>query len=212
MPLTAHSPCALELRRFMFSPMQTIYYTAATLDGFLADSNHSLDWLFQFAPPEGEDNYEMFIKNIGALAMGSSTYEWLLRHHIFPEDPAKTPDPWFYKQPTWVFSSRSQRPVPGEDIRFVEGDVRPVHAEMVREAKAAGKDVWIVGGGELAGQFYDAGLLDELVITIASVTLGSGMPLLPRRIVTPPLKLKAAKYISEGFVTLTYEVQKTPKD
>lgn len=186
--------------------MKTIYYTAATLDGFLADDNHSLDWLFQFAPPEGEDHYEAFVKNVGALAMGSSTYEWLLRHHIFPEDPAKKPDPWFYTQPTWVFSSRSRRPVPGEDIRFVEGDVRPVHAEMVKAAN--GKDLWVVGGGELAGQFYDAGLLDELVITIASVTLGSGMPLLPRRIVNPPLRLTYAQQHGAGFVTLKYEVPK----
>ena len=188
--------------------MKTIYYTAASLDGFLADTHHSLDWLFQFPPPEGEDHYEEFIKGIGALCMGSSTYEWLLRHHIYPEDPAKTPDPWFYTQPTWVFSSRSLRPVPGEDIRFVEGDVRPVHAEMAKIAEAAGKDVWIVGGGELAGRFYDAGLLDELVVTFASVTLGSGMPLLPRRIVTPPLRLLSAKQHGEGFAMLKYAVPK----
>jgi dihydrofolate reductase len=186
--------------------MKTIYYTAATLDGFLADAHHSLDWLFQFQPPEGEDHYEAFVKNVGALAMGSSTYEWLLRHHIFPEDKSKTPDTWFYKQPTWVFSSRSQRPVPGEDIRFVEGDVRPVHADMV---KAAGdKDLWVVGGGELAGQFYDAGLLDQIVVTIASVTLGAGMPLLPRRIVMPPLKLTYAQQHGDGFVALKYDVPK----
>src|SRR5690606_20774159 len=117
-------------------------------------------------------------KTIGALCMGSSTYEWLLRHHIYPEDPAKTPDPWFYTQPAWVFTSRTLRGVPDADIRFVKGDVRPVHAEMAKACAAAGgKDLWIVGGGELAAQFFDAGLLDELHVTFASVTLGSGMPL-----------------------------------
>jgi dihydrofolate reductase len=189
--------------------MKTIYYTAATLDGFLADAHHSLEWLFQFAPPEGEDHYDQFVKNISALVMGSSTYEWLLRHHVFPEDTDKKPEAWFYKQPTWVFSSRSQRHVPGEDIRFVEGDVRPVHAEMAKAVQAAGgKDIWVVGGGELAGQFYDAGLLDEIVISVASVTLGAGMPLLPRRIVDPPLKLTYAQQHGEGFVTLKYDVPK----
>jgi dihydrofolate reductase len=185
--------------------MNTIYYTAATLDGFLADANHSLEWLFQFQPPEGEDHYEAFVKDIGAIAMGSSTYEWLLRHHIYPEDKNKTPDAWFYTQPCWVFSTRKLREIPGADIRFVRGDVRPVHKEMLA---AGGKNLWIVGGGELAGQFYDAGLLDELVITIASVTLGSGMPLLPRRIVTPSLKLTYARQHGEGFVTLKYDVPK----
>ncbi len=186
--------------------MKTIYYTASSLDGFLADEKHSLEWLFQFPPPEGEDHYEEFIKTVGALCMGSSTYEWLLRHHIYPEDPARTPDPWFYRQPTWVFSSRKLRDIPGADIRFVSGDVRPVHAEMAKAA--GGKDLWVVGGGELAGRFYDAGLLDELQVTFASVTLGKGMPLLPRRIVTPPLRLLSAKRHGEGFAMLKYEVPK----
>lgn len=186
---------------------KTIYYTAATLDGFLADKNHSLEWLFQFAPPEGEDHYEEFIKNVGAIAMGSSTYEWLLRHEIFKE--GEPPKPWFYTQPTWVFTSRTLREIPDADIRFVRGAVKPVHAEMAKAAQAAGgKDLWIVGGGELAGQFYDAGLLDELVITVASVTLGAGMPLLPRRIVTPPLRLLSARQHGEGFATLKYAVGK----
>ncbi len=184
--------------------MKTLYYTAASLDGFLADPQNSLDWLFQFQPPEGEDNYEVFAKEVGALAMGSTTYEWLLNHEIFPE--GREPKPWFYSQPTWVFSSRTLRVVEGADIRFVKGDVRPVHAEML---KAAGeKNVWVVGGGELAGQFYDHGLLDELVISFASVTLGEGAPLLPRRIITPPLKLLSARQHGDGFAVLKYAVPK----
>ena len=184
--------------------MKTIYYTAATLDGFLADENHSLEWLFQFQPPEGEDHYENFVKDVGALAMGSSTYEWLLRHEVFKEGEA--PKPWFYTQPTWVFTSRKLREVPGADIRFVNGEVGPAHADMV--AAAGDKNVWIVGGGELAGQFYDDGLLDEIVVTIASVTLGEGKPLLPRRIVKPPLKLLSARQHGDGFAALKYAVPK----
>jgi dihydrofolate reductase len=65
---------------------------------------------------------------------------------------------------------------PGADIRFVRGDVRPVHQAMV--VAAAGKNVWIVGGGELAGQFHDQRLLDELFVQVGSVTLGAGKPLL----------------------------------
>ena len=68
---------------------------------------------------------------------------------------------------------------PGADIRFTQAEVPDVHAEMV--AAAGDRDVWIVGGGDLAGQFADRGLLDEVVVSIAPVTLGSGAPLLPRR-------------------------------
>lgn len=120
------------------------------------------------------------ISGVGALAMGSTTYEWIAEHTGFLTDPTR----WEYAQPTWVFTSRTlPRPPEGPDIRFVAGAVAPVHAEM---AAAAGGNLWVVGGGDLAGQFYDAGLLDDLIIGIASVSPGWGAPLLPRRIVLRP--------------------------
>ena len=78
-----------------------------------------------------------------------------------------------------VFTHRDLPRVEGADLRFAAGDVASVHAELV--AAADGKDVWVVGGGDLAGQFADAGLLDEIVASIAPVTLGAGRPIFPRR-------------------------------
>ena len=182
--------------------MKTIYYTASSLDGFIATPDHSLDWLTSLSDaPAG--SYDSFIPDVGALAMGSHTYEWLLDHEIFA-DP-ENPKPWFYSQPAWVFSTRTLREVPGADIRFVRGDVRPVHDEM-RQA-ANGKNVWLVGGGELVGQFHDQGLLDEIIVTFASVTLGEGKPLLPRRITSPHLKLLSAKQYGASFAELHYSVR-----
>lgn len=181
--------------------MKTRYYTASSLDGFIADPAHSLDWLFQFGEqPEGD--YADFIAGVGALAMGSSTYEWLLANHLRPG--TEQAQPWPYSQPSWVFSSRSLPAIEGADIRFVRGDVRAVHAEMA--AAAGGKNIWLVGGGELVGQFHDHGLLDELIVTIASVTLGAGAPLLPRVISHPPLRLLSATQLGSAFVSLRYEV------
>lgn len=94
--------------------------------------------------------------------------------------------------------------VDGADIRIVRGDVRPVHAKM--RAAAGAKNIWIVGGGDLAGQFYDAGLLDEIIVQVGSVTLGRGKPLFPRRATTPPLHLVSARQMGTGFAELTYEV------
>lgn len=162
--------------------MKTQYYGASTLDGFIADENHSLDWLMQMGDPV-ETSYPEFIRDVGALAMGAHTYEWVVRYL----SQGDTPQPWTYEQPTWVFTHRDLPVHPGADVRFVRGDVRPVHAEMAEAAD--GKNVWVVGGGELAGQFHDAGLLDELIIQIVPVTLGRGAPLLPRRIAIPPLQL-----------------------
>lgn len=64
---------------------------------------------------------------------------------------------------------------------------------------AGGKNVWIVGGGDVVGQFHDHGLLDEIFVQIGSVMLGSGKPLLPRVITNPPLRLVSAKAVGKGF-------------
>lgn len=181
--------------------VKTQYYTGASLDGFIATPDHSLDWLLQFgSEPVGD--YAGFMAEVGAIAMGAHTYEWLLRHQIHPE--SGDGQPWPYQQPAWVFSSRALRPVKGADIRFVRGDVRPVHAEMRSAAK--GMNIWLVGGGELVGQFHDHGLLDEIIVSVAPVTLGAGAPLLPRRIAQPPLQLLSAKPVGGAFAELCYAV------
>lgn len=182
--------------------MKTQYYTAASLDGFIATEDDSLEWLF----PLGNINdtgYPDFIAEVGALAMGSSTYEWMLRHARTMA--AEAGSAWPYTQPAWVFSSRRLPAVPGATLHFVQGDVRPVHAAM--RAAAGRRNLWIVGGGDLAGQFHDAGLLDELIVQVGSVTLGQGKPLFPRRQTQPPLTLLSARQIGTGFAELRYRVR-----
>ena len=153
----------------------TQYYTATTLDGFIADPDNSLDWLFTRAQePDGPMTYEAFIGSVGALAMGSTTYEWILS----AEDRAGWQ--WPYEIPGWVFTHRQLPLVPEADVRFVSGEVGPVHEEMVRAA--GGRNVWIVGGGDLTGQFADAGLLEVVMVCCARVPRGAGAPLLPRRV------------------------------
>jgi dihydrofolate reductase len=181
----------------------TQYYTATTLDGFIADPNHSLDWLFtRNREPGGPLSYEGFIAGVGAVAMGSTTYEWILEHALGDKDPAEWT--WPYNVPSWVFTHRQLRPVPNADIEFTSTDVATVHAEMVRAA--GDRNVWIVGGGDLAGQFADVGLLDEVLVTIAPVTLGAGAPLLPRR-----LELRLEELGRNGdFVAARFSVVRRP--
>ena len=150
---------------------RTTYYTATSLDGFIADENNSLDWLFtQDQDTSGPLNYDDFFAGIGAVVMGSTTYEWVVDHEN---------GKWVYDIPAWVMTTRDLPEVDG-DVRFASGDVRTVHAAMTEAA--GGKDLWVVGGGDLAGQFADAGLLDEVIVYIAPVTLGGGAPLLARRL------------------------------
>ena len=181
--------------------MKTQYYTATSLDGFIADANHSLDWLLKLgSEPPGD--YNAFIAAIGAIAMGSSTYEWLLRHHVYPAEGE--PQDWPYSIPTWVFTTRTLRTIPDANIRFARGDVSEAHQQM--RAAAGDKNIWIVGGGDLAGQFHDHRLLDEIIVDVTSVTLGSGAPLLPRAITNPPLRLTSAEMFNSHFVRLTYDL------
>jgi dihydrofolate reductase len=183
--------------------VKTQYYTATSVDGFIADADNSLTWLFEAAGAGAEgmqDEFPTFMADVGAMAMGSTTYEWIAAHTGFLDDPAK----WDYTIPTWVFSTRDLPRSDGLDIRFVRGDVRPVYAEMA--AAAADRNIWLVGGGDLVGQFHDHGLLDELILGVAPVFLGSGAPLLPRRITAPMLRLTDVTRYGETFVTLRYSV------
>lgn len=137
--------------------------------------------------------------------MGSTTYQWLYDKEIAKHsDKSKA---WPYKVPSWVFTTRKTAlpVIPGVDIRFAQGDVRPVHENM---KKVSGeKNIWVVGGGGLAAQFYDSGLLDEFILTLAPTFLAGGAPLFPRT-TKPPLKLLSLRDIDGQFVELSYEVPK----
>jgi dihydrofolate reductase len=181
----------------------TQYYTATRLDGFIADPDNSLDWLF--TRKRGEDgplNYGEFIADVGAMAMGSTSYEWILNHEFAGKDPAEWK--WPYEIPCWVFTHRQLTVVPGAPIAFTSADIATVHREMV---EAAGdRNVWIVGGGDLVGQFADVGLLDEVIVQIAPVTLGGGAPLLPRRI---ELRLEELRRNGD-FASARFSVARAP--
>lgn len=184
---------------------KTQYYTATSIDGFIADENNSLDWLFEVG--EGQDSggrYTEFFAQVGAMAMGSTTYLWVVEHGQLLEHPDKWRDEFGYgNTPCWVFTHRDLPVVTGADLTFVRDDVESVHRRMTEAAD--GKNIWIVGGGDLAGQFIDRGLLDEIILGVAPVTLGAGAPVLPRRLTGPALTLSAVEQDS-SFAYLTYEL------
>ncbi len=178
---------------------RTVYNTATTLDGFIATEDHSLAWLLtRQIDADGPMSHQEFEKRIGAIVMGASTYRWVREHE---------PQSWAYSVPAWVLTHQDLEPFPGADIRITAADgpgaLAALHADMV--AAAGDRDVWVVGGGDLAGQFADAGLLDEVVVSIAPVTLGAGAPLLPRHV-----ELVRTEWAVNGeFVCVRYDVVKT---
>ena len=187
------------------------YYCAATLDGYIADANDNLDWLIGYEgsyDAEGAEKptmaegggYQRFYEGVGALVSGSATYEWLLDNQ----------DTWLYPgKPYWVLTSRDL-PKPsddGADVRIIHGEIADLADEMI--ASAGRKHLWIVGGGDVASQFADANLLDELIVTFVPVVLGAGKQLFARRLPGGPLQLTGTRVSNEGMVELRYEIRHT---
>ncbi len=168
---------------------RTIFYTGCSLDGFIATPEHSLDWLtsrdIDLDAPMG---YPAFQARVGAAVMGANTWQWLLDN-----------DETFGDLPAWVLTHR-KFPAGVQPITFTDAAVTDVHAEM--SAAARGKDLWIVGGGEVAAQFHAAGLLDEVWVQFAPVTLGAGAPLLPAQV---ELRLEEVER-NRDFVCTRYTV------
>ena len=181
--------------------MATQYYLAQSLDGYLAEKDGSLEWLTSYGGETEaevssvtEGSYDRFFAGVGALVMGSGTYGFLLDAGL---------ERWPYEGlPSWVFTSRElEVPWEGADVRAASGEVGPVAEEA--QAAAGDKNVWLVGGGELASQFTDAGLLHELLVTIVPVVLGDGIPTFAGRHAAP-MTLTGVQGFASGMVELRY--------
>jgi dihydrofolate reductase len=171
--------------------MKTIYFAAASLDGFIADPNDSLEWLFKNGPTD-ISFIDEFLKTVGAIAMGSSTYQWLLEN---------TKGAWPYQVPCLVFTHRNLNKMDGADVRFVQGEVSVRHEELKKLAQ--GKNIWLMGGGDLVGQFYDQGLLDEMHLQTVAVFLNEGKKLFSRR-TENAFKIKEIRQRGDTCVEVIY--------
>jgi dihydrofolate reductase len=182
---------------------RTQYFCAASLDGYIAESDDTIDWLTGYrgsydgleAESAVRAGYPEFYDGVGALVMGSTTYEFVLGAE------------WPYKgKPCWVLSTRDLPTPPGDDVdvRIVEAEAGDLHPEML--AAAGDRNLWVVGGGNVASQFADDGLLDELIVTIVPVVLGSGKPLFNRRLPGGPMQLLGTRTFDSGMVQLKLEL------
>jgi dihydrofolate reductase len=190
---------------------RTVYYCAASLDGYIAESDDTIDWLTGYQGSfEGEGlapgpmapggSYERFYRNVGALVSGSTTYEFVLDH-------LSAGGSWPYRgKPYWVLSSRDL-PVPegvADDVKIVDAQVVEIIDEM--RTAASGRDIWVIGGGSVASQFANDGLLDELHVTIVPVVLATGKPLFNGRLAGGPMQLLGTQVFANGMVELRYRL------
>ena len=179
----------------MTNHRNVIVHIAASVDGYIARADGDIDWLTSRPAPKGFYGMNAFMKTIDTLVMGRATYEAGLRL-------GGTFDP---KRPTFVFS---RGPAPAEvpaGVEFVSGAIEPF-VERLRERP--GKDIWLMGGGELIASFLDAQAIDEFVVSVVPVFIGDGIPLVARRPRLVQLRLQSVEPFDDGLVQLRYEVQK----
>jgi dihydrofolate reductase len=141
-----------------------IFYVANSLDGFLADQNGGVDWLTPYQEAGYDYGYHEFYEKIGYIITGSKTFE---QARNFPGGWA------FPHAKTYIFSSRQLGLEGRDDLELWSGSI----PELGNLLRAEEKDTWLLGGANLAGQFFNAGLVDELVLSIMPTILGKGLPL-----------------------------------
>lgn len=173
-----------------------IYYVASTLDGFIADETHNLDWLMSFPLGEDATPYDDFYRSVGAVIMGAETYNWIV---------VNSPEGWPYADvPAFIVTHQKLAVPEGQQITLVQTNANEIAATA--RAAAQGKDVWLVGGGKTAAYFADAGELQRLFITQIPVIIGPGIPLLP---VKKTLKFSSVnqRVLKSGAIELLAEVK-----
>lgn len=166
-------------------------YIAASLDGYIATHDDSLEWLFEYDGMDlGEHDYRMFIKGIRTVVMGRGTYDFL----------AKDPSPWAYGEQRAIVVTSRPIDHPKGPLQ-TRSDV-PALIEELRSLDDG--DVWMLGGGQLQMAFMENGALDEIEIYVIPELLGGGRPLFPPTGFRASPRLISAKALDRGCVRLHY--------
>lgn len=176
--------------------MAFIYLTATSLDGYLATPDHSLQWLFDV--PEPVPDIAPQLAHVTVQVMGANTYRWLLTHNT-----TNTNYDAFTGKITYVVTHGDLPSPPNANIRTISGDIAQ-HLPHIRQTAGTG-DVWVMGGGDIAAQFYQANALNTLIVSITPVTLGNGLPLMTAHIPSQNLHLDTVEHVGQ-FIHATYTV------
>lgn len=169
-----------------------ILFIATSLDGYIATQDESLEWLFNIEG-EGDNGYSEFYETVDTILMGKKTYDWVMKQEA-GEFPYKNKE-------CYVFTRSLVEDT--EHVKFVNKDIVSFTTKL---KNGKGKNIWIVGGGELLHSFINEKLVDEFILTIAPTLIGKGIPLFKEGDYQLGLSLKGTKTYNQ-FVELHYEVK-----
>ncbi|MEO9340191.1 dihydrofolate reductase family protein [Mesorhizobium sp. SB112] len=169
-----------------------IYMFAMSLDGFIARPDGRVDWLDNY-PADADYDFDTFLNSLSGIVMGRGSYE-----------AARRASDWHYGR--WPCTVATRRPIADapQGVETVAGGPREL-LDNLRSRGATGR-IWMFGGGDLARQFIDAGVLDAVEIGTIPVILGEGIPAFGRNGEDAWLKLEFAKPLANGVIHSRYSV------
>jgi dihydrofolate reductase len=171
---------------------QIIVHIATSADGYIARPDGDIEWLTRRPPPKGFYGLGKFAQSIDTKLLGRKTYDISLEMGATFDSKTRT----------YVFSRTPPASVP-PGVEFISGGIG-TFARRLREQK--GKNIWMMGGGEIIASFLDEGAIDEFVISVVPVFIGDGIPLIARRHRDVPLTLRSVQRFPDGVVQLHYQV------
>src|SRR6266567_3620464 len=171
-----------------------IVHIATSADGYIARPDGDLEWLTSRPAPEGFYGMNDFMRSVDTKLLGRKTYEVSLRMGATFDSKSRT----------IVFSRHAPPADAPAGVEFVTG---AIGAFVSRLRERPGKDIWLMGGGELIASFLDEQAIDEFVVSVAPVFIGDGIPLIARRPRHVPLDLRSVERFDDGVVQLRYRVQ-----
>lgn len=182
----------------MANRRKIIVHIATSADGYIARPDGDIEWLAKRPAPKGFYGIGKFMKSIDAILIGRKTYD--LSMQLGAKFDTKTPH--------YVFS---RRPAPASVPAGVEFVSEAVGAFAKRLRTAKGKDIWMMGGGEIIASFLDEGAIDDFIISVIPTFIGEGLPLIARRHRQVPLRLQSVRRFPDGVVQVHYQVQQTAR-
>ena len=170
-----------------------IVHIATSADGYIARPDGDLEWLTSRPAPAGFYGMNAFMRSIDTKLLGRKTYEESLRMGAKFDSKSRT----------IVFSHHAPPADAPSGVEFVNGEIGPF-VSRVREQP--GKDIWLMGGGDLIASFLDEQAIDEFVISVVPVFIGDGIPLIARRHRHVQLELHSVERFDDGLVQLHYHI------